>query len=159
MDLTCRHPFQPEIGNNQTLHHFLMCLNVQVYRLVRQKNRPAWLLLLRAAAENPRSTLPEQVSKSAETWIRDPIGVSRCSAQSGTPYIQPSVSNRLFRIWWNASVRRVGGKPFNALWSIWTIHDCTTTEKVKQLLLYQNPVESLPQLTVQVYKLSINALS
>jgi hypothetical protein len=54
---------------------------------VRQKNRPGWLLLLRPAAENPRSTLPEQVSQSAEIWIGDPIGVPRCSPQSGTPYI------------------------------------------------------------------------
>jgi hypothetical protein len=36
---------------------------------VRQKNRLAWLLLLRQAAENPRSTLPEQVSEFAEIWM------------------------------------------------------------------------------------------
>jgi hypothetical protein len=29
--------------------------------------------------------------------------------------IQPSLSNRLFRIWWNTSVRRVGGKCSKAL--------------------------------------------
>jgi hypothetical protein len=39
---------------------------------VRQKNQPAWLLLLGPAAENPRSTLLEQVSESAEILIRDP---------------------------------------------------------------------------------------
>jgi hypothetical protein len=54
---------------------------------VRQKNRPAWLLLLRPVAENPGSILPEQVSESAEIWIRDPIEVPRCSRQSGTPYM------------------------------------------------------------------------
>jgi hypothetical protein len=53
---------------------------------MRQKNPQAWLLLLRPAAENPRSTLPEQVSESAEIRIRDPIGVPRCSPQSGRPY-------------------------------------------------------------------------
>jgi hypothetical protein len=56
---------------------------------VRQKNRRTRLLLLRPATENPRSTLPEQVSESAEIWIRDPIGVPRCSPQSGTPYTLP----------------------------------------------------------------------
>jgi hypothetical protein len=86
MDLTRRHPFQREIGNNRMLRQFLKCLNVQIERPVRQKNRPVWLLLLRPAAENPRSTLPEQVSESAEIWIRDPIGVPTCSLQSGTPY-------------------------------------------------------------------------
>jgi hypothetical protein len=29
--------------------------------------------------------------------------------------IQPSLSNRLFRIWGNITVRRVGGKRFEAL--------------------------------------------
>jgi hypothetical protein len=43
-------------------------------------------LVLHPAAENPRSTLPEQVSQSAEIWIRGPIGVLRCSPQSGIPY-------------------------------------------------------------------------
>jgi hypothetical protein len=52
---------------------------------VRQKNRPASLLLLCPAAENPRSTLPEQMSESAEIWIRDPIGVPRCSPQVEYP--------------------------------------------------------------------------
>jgi hypothetical protein len=37
MDLTRWRPFQREIGNNRTLRLFLMCLNVQVSRLVRQK--------------------------------------------------------------------------------------------------------------------------
>jgi hypothetical protein len=44
-------------------------------------------MLLRPAAENSRSTLPEKVPESAEIWIRDPIGVLRCSPQSGTPYM------------------------------------------------------------------------
>jgi hypothetical protein len=43
-------------------------------------------LLLRPTAENHRSTLPEQMSESAEIWIRDPIGVPRYSPQSETPY-------------------------------------------------------------------------
>jgi hypothetical protein len=30
MDLMRQHPLQREIGNNQTLRHFLMWLNVQV---------------------------------------------------------------------------------------------------------------------------------
>jgi hypothetical protein len=77
MDLTRRHPFQREIGNNRTLRHFLMYLNVQVTHLVCQKNRQAWLLFLCPAAENPRSTLSEQVSESAEIWIRSPIRVPR----------------------------------------------------------------------------------
>jgi hypothetical protein len=87
MDLTHRYHFHHAICNNRTLRHFLMCLKVQVQHLVRQKNQPMWLLLLRSATENPRSILPEQVSESAEIWIRDPIGVPRCSPQSGTPYI------------------------------------------------------------------------
>jgi hypothetical protein len=44
-------------------------------------------MFLRPAAENPRSTLPGQVSESADIWIRDPIGVPRCSPQSGIPDI------------------------------------------------------------------------
>jgi hypothetical protein len=38
------------------------------------------------AAEDPISTLPEQVSESAEIWIRDSLGVPRCSSQSGKPF-------------------------------------------------------------------------
>jgi hypothetical protein len=64
-----------------------MRLNIQVSPLVCQKNRPAWFLFLRPAAENPRLTLPERVSESTEIWIRDSIGVPRCSPQSGTRYI------------------------------------------------------------------------
>jgi hypothetical protein len=55
------------------------------------------------------------------------------------------------RIWWNTSVTRVDRKRFEALWSIWTTHDGTTAEKVRQFLLQQKPVESLLQLTVQIY--------
>jgi hypothetical protein len=55
-------------------------------------------------------------------------------------------------LWWNISVRRVGGKRFEASWSIWTMRDRTTTEKVRQLLLQQKNIESLPQLTVQIYR-------
>jgi hypothetical protein len=54
---------------------------------VRQKNQPVWLLIFCPAAENPRSTLSEQVPESAEIWIQDPIAVPRCSPQSGTLYI------------------------------------------------------------------------
>jgi hypothetical protein len=73
-----------------------MCLNVPVQRLVRQKNRPAWLLPLRPAAENPSSILPEQVSESAEIRIRDPIEVPRCQHQSGTLYINQSDVNQYY---------------------------------------------------------------
>jgi hypothetical protein len=44
-------------------------------------------LALRPAVENPRSIMPEQLSESAEIWIRDPIGVPRCSPQSEALYI------------------------------------------------------------------------
>jgi hypothetical protein len=44
-------------------------------------------LVLHPAAENSRPTLSKQVSESAQIWIRDPIGVPRCSPQSGTPNI------------------------------------------------------------------------
>jgi hypothetical protein len=50
------------------------------------ENRPAWLLLLRPSGENPSSILPEKLLESAEIWIRGPIGVPKCSPQSGTPY-------------------------------------------------------------------------
>jgi hypothetical protein len=50
------------------------------------ENQPAWLSLLRPSGENPSSILPEQVSESAEIWIRNPIGVPKCSPQSGIPY-------------------------------------------------------------------------
>jgi hypothetical protein len=49
------------------------------------------------------------------------------------------------------SVRRVGGKRFEALWSTWTMHDCITAEEVRRLLLQQRLVESLPQLAAQIY--------
>jgi hypothetical protein len=60
--------------------------------------------------------------------------------------------NQLFRIWCNTSVGRVGGKRFEALWFIWTMHDRTPAEKVRQLLLQQKYIESLPQPIVQIYR-------
>jgi hypothetical protein len=66
-----------------------------------------------------------------------------CMFQKAWNIIQPHLSNRLFRIWWSKSVTRIGGKHFEALSSIWTIHDGTTARKVRWLLLQQKPVESL----------------
>jgi hypothetical protein len=38
------------------------------------------------------------VSESAEIWIRDPIGVPRCSPQSGTPYTSMSSESHLIQL-------------------------------------------------------------
>jgi hypothetical protein len=74
---------------------------------VRQKNRQAWLLLLRPAAENPRSTLSEQVSESAEIWVRDPIeGAEMLTSKWNTLYFRRRIS-RLLRVDLLVGIRRL----------------------------------------------------
>jgi hypothetical protein len=74
-----------------------------------------------------------------------------CMFRKAWNIIQISLSNRLFRIWWNMSVKRVGGERSEALWSIWTMHDRTTAEKARQLWPQQNHVESMLQLTIEIH--------
>jgi hypothetical protein len=69
-----------------------------------------------------------------------------CMFRKAWNIIQPSLSNRLFRIWWNTSVRRVGGKCFEAFWSIWTMHDRTTTKKWGSSYCNKSPSNSCPSL-------------